>query len=292
MYSYIKSEICNLKIYNVFEKYILKSIPNFFINIIVFLKRKFLKMPVYIISYPKCGRTWLRTLIGKYLCEKYKFPDKFALYPNKITSNISDVNSIFFTHDGSNVKSSRKYKNLSLDKSKYQNTKIIFLIRNVKDLLVSCYFHAKKRVKIFEGEISEFIRSDNHGIKKIIRFYNIWYKNKAVPENFLIIKYEDLHKNPTVVLKETLKFIGIKRPKKKLIEKAIRFSSFKNMKKMEKEDFFESRKLRPGNKEDEESYKVRKGKVHGYTEYLSDKDLDYINYKIKKIKCPMIDIYY
>src|SRR3990172_11645288 len=83
-----------------------------------------------------------------------------------------------------------------------QNTvkKVIFLVQNVKDILVSFYFQVTKREGNYTGNISDFIRSDLYGIKKILTFYNIWHENRTVPKEFLRFRYEDMHKNPGEVL--------------------------------------------------------------------------------------------
>ena len=64
------------------------------------------------------------------------------------------------------------------------------------------------------------------------------------------------------------------------ISEAIKFSSFKNMRKMEEEDKFNSNKLRAVNKSEQESYKTRKGKVGGYKEYFEEKETEFLNKKI------------
>lgn len=120
---------------------------------------------VYIISYPKCGRTWLRILIGKYLCDKYKLSEDFMLDTYTLTSK-AGILKTKFTHDVSSLVAGYDYRKLKWDKSIYRDKKVIFLIRNIKDVLVSAYFHATKRKNLFHGSISEFIRSNQYGVKK------------------------------------------------------------------------------------------------------------------------------
>ena len=131
---------------------------------------------VFIISYPKAGRTWLRALIGKYLSLKYNLPDKNLLETEKLTKKIK-LPPVHFTHDGSEwvqdkplrLKKNISYRHLPTDKLKYRNKKIILLSRNIKDIVVSAYFQAHNRENVFNGTISEFIRDERFGIKRIIR---------------------------------------------------------------------------------------------------------------------------
>ena len=238
------------------------------------------KTDAYIISYPKSGRTWLRILIGKILCEKFNLPDEIMLDTYKITTAAPGIFRTQLTHDHSSMNEGLRYFELPTDKRKYASKKVILLTRNIKDVLVSCYFQATKRIGKYNGNISEFIRSDRYGARKIITFYNTWYQNREVPKEFLHMKYEDMHNKPEEALSQTMRFLGLHQVGEKLIRDAIQFASFDNMKVMEKEFMFKERSMRPANVSDDESFKVRKGMVGGYTSYLSPNDIDFID-KVK-----------
>jgi hypothetical protein len=173
-----------------------------------------------------------------------------------------------------------RYFELPTDKRKYAGKKVILLTRNIKDVLVSCYFQATKRIGKYNGNISEFIRSDRYGAKKIITFYNTWHQNRGVPKEFLHLKYEDIHNKPEEVLSQTMRFLGLHQVEEDLVRDAVQFASFDNMKVMEKEFLFKQRSMRPANVSDDESFKVRKGVVGGYASYLSPDDIDFID-KVK-----------
>lgn len=96
---------------------------------------------VYIISYPKSGRTWLRTLLGKALCDHYQI-DKELLLQTHILSRRAKILPTLFSHD---MKGSELWHELNPDKSKYRSKKIVFLARQPHDILVSFYFHTKNR---------------------------------------------------------------------------------------------------------------------------------------------------
>ncbi|MFW6009253.1 MAG: sulfotransferase domain-containing protein, partial [archaeon] len=158
--------------------------------------------------------------------------------------------------------------------------KIIFLVRDPRDVVISLYFQMKKRRDKFDGSLEDFIFRKKGSIDSIIKFYNIWKKNRGIPKDFLLIRYEDMHKDTKKELDKTLKFIGLK-VDDKLISEAVEFAKFDNMRKMEKKNKYNSSRLKPGEKNDIESYKTRKGKVGGYKDYLSEKQICYINEKIK-----------
>jgi hypothetical protein len=171
------------------------------------------------------------------------------------------------------------------DKSQYRNKKVLLLSRDVRDTLVSAYFHATKRIKVFEGTISEFIRSEQYGAIKILTFYRQWYEARGVPKDFLFLRYEDLHKTPDAALTNVLTFLGVKRPAADVVRAAIEYASFDNLKKAEAENRFSSSILSSTDGNDPQSSKVREGKMGKYSKYLNEEDVRYIDSQIKNFGC-------
>ena len=60
-----------------------------------------------------------------------------------------------------------------------------------------------------------------------------------------------------------------------MFQEALDFSRFENMQRLEAAGAFDSKILRPGDVRDPESFKVRRGKVGGYRDYLSAEDQEY-----------------
>ena len=58
-----------------------------------------------------------------------------------------------------------------------------------------------------------------------------------------------------------------------IVETSVDFARFDNMRRMEETGFFGAGALRPKDPDDAESFKVRKGRIGGYREELSDADL-------------------
>ena len=249
--------------------------------------RRFLQrfmIDAYIVSFPKCGRTWLRCMLGKAICLKYGLPEELMLNTFRLTS-LAGLLRTEFTHDYSD-NAWLHYTQLPTNKRRYAKKKVIFLARNIKDVLVSYYFHCTKRSGEFSGDISSFIRNEYLGVKKVITFYNIWYENRNVPLDFLFIRYEEMHRSAKEVLRETLNFLGMKEVDDYILEEAVAFARFENMQKMEKEGHFKTGRLKPADLNDPESYKTRRGKVGGYVDYLSEEDIRYIDQVIEEMGCP------
>ena len=66
-------------------------------------------------------------------------------------------------------------------------------------------------------------------------------------------------------------------PAENLLDQSIEYCSFNNLKKLEAQNKFKKGMLKPANTADPESFKVRKGKIGGYTEYLSEADVAFID---------------
>lgn len=84
-------------------------------------------------------------------------------------------------------------------------------------------------------------------------------------------------KDTTNKFMEVLRHIDFDIINRDIAEKAIEFAQFENMKKMERDDYFESKMLRPANPSDPDSYHVRKGEVGGYVNYFNEEELYNLN---------------
>ena len=76
--------------------------------------------------------------------------------------------------------------------------------------------------------------------------------------------------------RKVLKFCGIP-INDSILNNVVEFSKFENMQKMERENALNTARLRPGNVNDPDTYKVRKGEVGGYKFYFSNDDIEYLN---------------
>lgn len=227
-----------------------------------------LTSPYYFISYPKCGRTWVRVFLANY-------------YSYKTGKNIQLVNEyplpympkIYFTHG--HYKQNNEAILKDIDKA--INKKIIFMQRDPKDVVVSLYFHYAKRFNTpYKDTISEFIRDKHVGIEKVILYNQLWkmaLQDKF--EHFIILKYEDLAKDPTEEFDKLLFFIG-ENSNPEALKCAVEQSSFKKMQHKERYQLFQHPSLQPTNPNDINSYKVRRGVIGGYKDYLSVEDINYL----------------
>lgn len=219
----------------------------------------------FLISYPKSGRTWIRVILSKYSSTLYNVKinlDLFGLW--KQNHKIP-----YFKEDETKIRNRIE--------TQLKNKRIILLVRDPRDITVSFYFHATKRSKEYKGSLSDFIRNKKIGINKTINFINEIYKHREQFKDFLLVRYEDLRKDTTTEIRKILYFLGLKDINRKALTEAILFSSFENMKKLEKSNALQDVRLKPAHPDDPESYKVRRGKIGGYRDYLNSSDINYLN---------------
>jgi hypothetical protein len=229
---------------------------------------------VAVVSYPKCGRTWLRVLVGKALCEQFGL-DEAGLFKTVDLCRAAKIPLTKFVHDGAGGVAGIKWCEQERDKSRFEDKKVALLVRDPKDVVVSSYFQATKRMHAYEGTMGEFIRDECFGVRTIVTMYEIWHENRNVPRDFLLLRYEDVHRDPAGSLRSLLRFMGLEHPDEEAIAAAVRYGAFENMRRLESSGSFEH-KMSPGDPGDEESYKVRKGKVGGYVDYLSPDDIAFV----------------
>ncbi len=245
-------------------------------KIITNLFRKNIDPDIYIVSYPKSGRTWLRVMLCHYLSKKYEFQEDVSLDIMKATTT-ANLPLTKLVHDQAYPNLGISYLDMTFNHHLYSGKGVVFLGRDIKDTLVSAYHEATKREVVFEGSISEFIRDERFGAKKIARFYQMWLENTSVPKSFLYLCYEDMHKEPAKALKSVLTFMGEREINEDAVQSAIRHGSFDNMRKIELSMTSDSSSLRPGNINDQDSFKTRKGVVGNFIAELSSDDIKYID---------------
>ena len=119
------------------------------------------------------------------------------------------------------------------------------------------------------------LRDKRFGVRAIVSTMNDWMNEFPGRDNFTLIRYEALRASPKEHFRDLLAVLGEPMPDTTIFDEALEFSRFENMQKLEAAGAFDSKILHPGDVRDPESFKVRRGKVGGYREYLSVEDQQY-----------------
>ncbi|KAL8223003.1 hypothetical protein R6Q57_020402 [Mikania cordata] len=204
---------------------------------------------IFLCSLPKSGTTWLKALAFAIISRK-KFDESTsplltALPHDCILFQEKDLEKIEENHKNScfpPINTHIHYHSLpeSILSSK---CKIVYIYRNMKDVIVSYYHFIRQIVKLqiedssFEEAFDEFYK----GISTYGPFWDhilgYWKASLEKPELFFFMKYEDMKKNPTTNVKKLAKFIGhpfsMEEEKAGVIENIIDLCSFENLRSLE-----------------------------------------------------------
>jgi sulfotransferase family protein len=236
---------------------------------------------VVILSAPKSGRTWIRTFLCAYLCKRYGL--EFTLQPGRYDH--PDFPRVIFSHD--RFEHSTKGNRWDRLRGKYlvpkrelRRAKIILLVRDPRDCFVSLYLQMTRRdpgadAAFKQKSVSELLRDDRFGIRGIVHVMNDWLDEFSGRKDFTMIRYEALRASPAEHFRNLLAVVGETTLNMSIFQEALEFSRFENMQQLEAAGVFDSKILHPGDVRDPESFKVRRGKVGGFREYLSPEDLEY-----------------
>ena len=242
--------------------------------------RKLQKADCVIVSYGKSGRTWLRVMLSRFYQLKHHLPVNNLIVFDNLHAKNRDIPRIFFTHDNY----LKDFTGNADSKKDYYQKKVVLLVRDPRDVVVSQYFQWKHRMRPWKKRLNrypadgsdineyQFALDENAGLPKIVDFFNLWATEAAKIDQLLVVRYEDMRKDTAEVLGQILSFIGTPAsPEEK--QEVVSFSSMENMKKMEQERTFwlSGSRMVPGDRKNPDSYKVRRGKVGGFSDYF-DKD--------------------
>lgn len=233
---------------------------------------------VIVVSIPKSGRTWVRTFLSAYFCRKLE--REFTLDP--WSENTGTIPGIVFTHD--EFEHRTKGDRWDRLRGKYlvparelRRARIVLLARDPRDAFVSHYVQLLHRSPDTPGPLKKFSASQlmhhpQHGILSMIEIMNGWLKEFSTKRDFLLLRYEDLRAAPSDQFARLLQAIGQLDLHAPAFAHALAFSDFNNMKQMEASGAFASKILLPADTGDPESFKVRRGKIGGFDEYLTRED--------------------
>lgn len=237
-----------------------------------------------IVSHTKSGRTWLRVMLSHAYHLEYGVPaDELIRFDNLYQLNQAIPRLVFF-RDTSIPTFTRKGRSVPLPVDK----KILFVIRDPRDVAVSFYFHVKNRASYRELdrkgitdadrslELYDFVASEKLGVLRVIDHMNRWHDDMQRMPHKLVVKYEEMRAGPADVLDRVMTFLD--RPfDQDVINRSVDFASFESLARKEADGFFKSDNLKPSNASDADSYKVRRGKIGGYRDYFNDEQNAHID---------------
>jgi hypothetical protein len=226
---------------------------------------------LYLVAFPKSGITWLIFLMANIHLKMSGINQQVTFY--NVDDFIPDVEQIKYLKDNIlNFPGHRVIKSHSEYNPFYK--KIIYLVRDPRDVMVS-YYYFLRNLRLFKEDITNLIRSPLYGIEAWCRHVQGWVEKPPASDRIDFVRYEDIKSDPLRVLTRIYSLLGHQVPQE-VLEQAIDLASFENMKKLE-EDYNYGGDFRfPGFEF------VRQGKAGSYGAEISGRDLDFINAKASR----------
>ena len=228
-----------------------------------------------VIAHPKSGSTWLRFQFARIYQQKFALPE--SVIPrveifHKLDPTVPQLHMAGYEYIKHVIARPAPDDELT-------NKKAVFVVRYPLDVIVSLYFHIQKHAarerKLFnnwplslEGvSMYEFAMSSDWGLREAIGFYNGCVRHATNMPDAMIVSYENMRTNTPDVLHRIMTFANTDASEAEVRE-ATEFTSVDRLREAERTNSFDSYRLRPGNPEDPDSFKVRRAKIFGYRDYF------------------------
>lgn len=193
----------------------------------------------YIVSYPKSGNTWVRFLVSSLLHPTSR--TDFANIDERVPTIYKASTSALAALPRPRVLKSHEYFD-----PRYP--RVIYVVRDPRDVLVSYFHYQRRKGDIDEGEtMSEF--ADRFMAGRLSPFGS-WQENVAswlavrdTGEDFLLVRYEDLLAETSIQLGRIARFLGREATERELT-RVVAECSFDTMRALEAETGNRSAHLR------------------------------------------------
>ncbi|MGY6587273.1 MAG: sulfotransferase domain-containing protein [Wenzhouxiangella sp.] len=248
------------------------------------------------IRHPKTGGTWLRTMLTHLYAQHYGIGHRRVFKSDELQRQNRALPRWAITNGLASwegvVAELFQQQSPRLD-----GKKTLFIARHPGDIVVSWYIQYTKRTKAFKRELLEweatrpidretisreaFIRHPDFGLPWLIRYHNFWAAMLKDRPDALIIRYEDLRLDTANTLARIADFIGEPFSAEE-IAATVEFTDFDNMRKLEKDNYFQNNSLKLRNPNDPEMRKVRRAQVGAFREDLDGELLAWIEQTVEE----------
>ena len=241
----------------------------------------------YLISYRKCGRTWLSTVLVHYVGHAKGLitePLEFTYAPaRKYPELLKYGNRVVFLHKFHHPGINPEGSHWAFSRCPYNNKPTGFLVRDPRDVLISLYFHTRsKRGNNSPLDMSpnDFVRNEEFGLPRLIQFYNLQYNysRTSLGRRVRFYRYEDLRSESDSSVDnwmEMFNYLFQEPINRTSLQWALDVNEFEKLKRRED---MASRSL----KRAEGEGRVRQGLSGGYKALLYNDTLRYMNDYIEK----------
>jgi hypothetical protein len=156
---------------------------------------------VFLVSFPKSGNTWLRTLVAGVV---YGIDPERAPYP-LIADVIPGHGNVFYRRYGTPT----FFKSHHLPRPEYK--RVVYVLRDGRDVMVSYYHH----LRAVRGRPIDFMKvaQGHEHLFPDCRWHEhveAWLAN-PFGARMMVVRYEDLHRDPVKELRRFCEFVDVRR---------------------------------------------------------------------------------
>lgn len=248
-----------------------------------------------IVVHPKSGGTWLRTMLFRVYQQKYGLSSRRVMKTDELQRLCPDlprfvVSNGYYSYEAAMAEELAEHRS-ARDKD------LVLFARHPGDIAVSWYIQFTRRMSAAKRELIvrdlrqpvdhrsvslwDFVMHPELGLPALIDYHNRWADVFAQHDHGLILRYEDLRAEPHRYLRQLVEHLG-ETVTDEMIEDAVQFASFDNMRKLEAENYFPNSSHRQKKRGDPRTVKVRRGKVGGFRDDLEPEQVEAMEAMIRK----------
>jgi hypothetical protein len=193
------------------------------------LHDRYLKANLFVVSFPKSGRTWVRAVIANYLQLRYG-----TAVDLEFSADSKFFRRPCFTHNFFDVYRYVQQPVELLEKSFFEDKPLVLIVRDPRDVCASYFHHIGSRDGMWTGGPLRFALDPVYGIWRQVRFVNmILDLHEAHRGPKVVLSYESLRENPLRGFATLLSLIDYNEVDQAVLAEAIGNTSFEKMRETE-----------------------------------------------------------
>jgi len=172
----------------------------------------------FILSFQKCGRTWLELMLAQAFAEQYGLSqERWSRDLTRMSEAAGRGPRIFSTHDWSETTGELSdpvspYLMLAWPlRTRFWGRRVLMLIRDPRDVMVSSYYQVTRRSlrPLPFDSIDDYVLDPLYGFPRLVAFLRQWNINRHMTGAFKLVRYEQLRAEGPATLLEVCEFLGL-----------------------------------------------------------------------------------
>ena len=193
------------------------------------------KTDIFIVTYPKSGSYWMQCLLGNALIVKQGEDRINAQSAHHYIPNLNDIGADepMALWRYAKRSSPRVFVTHSPFDPRMLKGQVVYVLRDVRDVLVSYYYHERKMRRDFDASMSQYIRQNEYYPCAWDEHVRAWLLDRPETDRIHLVRYEQLRANTHGVFSDLLERLSVSFDDRD-VERAVQQSSFDRLKQAER----------------------------------------------------------